>query len=429
MEDNKLILDTNEKPRNAKEWIFYPIQMVMAVFVATVLIATICGTPIDVCLLGGCFGTLIYQICTKFKSPMFISNSGATVSAVIGALALGNAPNYLAVAIGGIVIALIYILFAFVIKWKGISFFNKLFPATIVGPITIVIGLNLATFIPAYVGMGTETASWGVCIAICTMLIIAVTSKYATGFKKTIPFLIGLAFGYILCLCVELIGWANFNIISTWSEINGFFNVPDFAFLHWNFADFEWSMLLDVLILFAPVSICALLEHYSDHKVLSNIIGKDLTEDPGLHRSLIGDGIASMFGTWVCGLPNTSYGESTATIGFSKVASVIVSTVAALFLGTLAFIEPVQVFLRSVPSCVFGGCAMILYGYIACSGLKTLMNSRTDLEDTRNLIVTSVILTVGVSGIFLGLESLTGVSLAMVLGVLINFILGLRDKQ
>jgi uracil permease len=188
-------------------------------------------------------------------------------------------------------------------------------------------------------------------------------------------------------------------------------------------------MLLDVLILFAPVSICALLEHYSDHKVLSNIIGKDLTEDPGLHRSLIGDGIASMFGTWVCGLPNTSYGESTATIGFSKVASVIVSTVAALFLGTLAFIEPVQVFLRSVPSCVFGGCAMILYGYIACSGLKTLMNSRTDLEDTRNLIVTSVILTVGVSGIFLGLESLTGVSLAMVLGVLINFILGLRDKQ
>jgi uracil permease len=235
-------------------------------------------------------------------------------------------------------------------------------------------------------------------------------------------------FGYVLCLAVELIGWADFNIIGTWKELNSFFNMPDFAFLHWNFKDFEVSMLLDILLLFAPVSICALLEHYSDHKVLSNIIGQDLTEEPGLHRSLMGDGIASMIGTWVCGLPNTSYGESTATIGFSRVASVIVSTVAALFLGSLAFIEPVQVFLRSIPSCVFGGCAMILYGYIACSGLKTLINHKADLEDTRNLIVTSVILTVGVSGIFLFSQSFKGVSLAMILGVVLNLILGIKKK-
>lgn len=425
---NDLVLNTNEKPRSAKEWILYPLQMVMAVFVATVLIATICGTPIDVCLLGGCLGTLIYQCFTKFKSPMFISNSGATVSAVIGALALGNAPNYLAVAIGGIVVAAIYILFAFVIKWRGVTVFNKIFPATIVGPITIVIGLNLATFIPSYVGLGGPTETWGVVIAILTMLLIAITSKFAKGFMKTIPFLLGLLFGYVLCLTVELIGWADFNIIGTWKELDSFFNMPEFAFLHWNFKDFEASMLLDILLLFAPVSICALLEHYSDHKVLSNIIGKDLTEEPGLHRSLMGDGVASMIGTWVCGLPNTSYGESTATIGFSRVASVIVSTVAALFLGSLAFIEPVQVFLRSIPSCVFGGCAMILYGYIACSGLKTLINNKADLEDTRNLIVTSVILTVGVSGIFLFSQSFTGVSLAMILGVMLNLILGIKKK-
>lgn len=188
-------------------------------------------------------------------------------------------------------------------------------------------------------------------------------------------------------------------------------------------------MLIDILLLFAPVSICALLEHYSDHKVLSNIIGKDLTEDPGLHRSLMGDGIASMVGTWVCGLPNTSYGESTATIGFSRVASVMVSTVAALFLGSLAFIEPVQVFLRSVPSCVFGGCAMILYGYIACSGLKTLINNKVDLENIKNLIVTSVILTVGVSGIYFFSASFTGVSLAMVLGVILNLTLSVKRNK
>ena len=269
---NNIILNTNEKPRNAKEWILYPLQMVMAVFVATVLIATICGTPIDVCLLGGCLGTLIYQCFTKFKSPMFISNSGATVSAVIGALALGQSPNYLAVGIGGIVVATIYILFAFVIKWKGISFFNKIFPATIVGPITIVIGLNLATFIPSYVGMGTDNAMWGVCIAIITMLIIAIVSRYAKGFMRTIPFLIGLGIGYILCLAVELFGWTTFGIIDTWKEIEGIFNMPDFAFLQWNFTNFEPSMLLDIVLLFAPVSICALLEHYSDHKVLSPVI-------------------------------------------------------------------------------------------------------------------------------------------------------------
>ena len=426
--NNNLVLNTNEKPRSAKEWILYPLQMVMAVFVATVLIATICGTPIDACLLGGCLGTLVYQCFTKFKSPMFISNSGATVSAVIGALALGNAPNYLAVAIGGIVVATIYILFAFVIKWRGIAVFNKIFPATIVGPITIVIGLNLAMFIPSYVGLGGPTETWGVVIAILTMLLIAITSKFAKGFMKTIPFLLGLLFGYVLCLIVELIGWADFNIIGTWKELDSFFNMPDFAFLHWNFKDFEASILLDIVLLFAPVSICALLEHYSDHKVLSNIIGQDLTEEPGLHRSLMGDGVASMIGTWICGLPNTSYGESTATIGFSRVASVIVSTVAALFLGSLAFIEPVQVFLRSIPSCVFGGCAMILYGYIACSGLKTLINNRADLEDTRNLIVTSVILTVGVSGIFLFSQSFKGVSLAMILGVMLNLILGIKKK-
>lgn len=277
--------------------------------------------------------------------------------------------------------------------------------------------------------MGNDNAMWGVAIAIITMLVVAITSKFAKGFMKTIPFLLGLLVGYILCLIVELIGWTSFGILATWKEIDGFFNVPDFAFLKWNFADFKASMLIDILLLFAPVSICALLEHYSDHKVLSNIIGKDLTEDPGLHRSLMGDGIASMVGTWVCGLPNTSYGESTATIGFSRVASVMVSTVAALFLGSLAFIEPVQVFLRSVPSCVFGGCAMILYGYIACSGLKTLINNKVDLENIKNLIVTSVILTVGVSGIYFFSASFTGVSLAMVLGVILNLTLSVKRNK
>jgi uracil permease len=413
--------------------------MLMAVFVATILISNICGTPVDAGLLGACLGTLTYQLITKFKSPVFISNSGATVSAVIGALALGNTPNYFAVFIGGLIICIIYAIFAFVIKWRGINAINKLFPPYIVGPITIVIGLNLATFIASYVGMveydptGVYSAiiinNWpALLVAIATMIVIALTSHYFKGFLKTIPFLIGLVFGFIVCLVLEVTGAAAFGIIDSFKSINGFFRLPDFAFLHWSVEGFTFTTLLDVLLLFAPVAICALCEHYSDHAVMSNIIGHDLTEDPGLHRTLLGDGVASAIGTIFGGQPNTSYGESTAMVGFSRVASVKVVSLAAIMMGLLAFIEPVQVFISAIPSCVFGGCAMILYGYIACSGIKTLMRNKVDLEDNKKLIITSVILTVGVSGVFLFSQSFAGVSLAMVLGVLLNLILRTKNK-
>ena len=226
----------------------------MAVFVATILISNICGTPVDAGLLGACLGTLTYQLITKFKSPVFISNSGATVSAVLGALALGNAPNYFAVFVGGLIICAIYAIFAFVIKWRGIDAINKLFPPYIVGPITIVIGLNLAGFIPTYTG----GSNIGLLVAIATMLVIALTSHYFKGFLKTIPFLIGLVFGFIICLVLEVTGAAAFGIINSLSSINGFFRLPDFTFLHWSVEGFTFKTLLDVLLLFAPVAVCAL---------------------------------------------------------------------------------------------------------------------------------------------------------------------------
>ena len=444
MNDKNLIYDTNEHPKKWHEWLLYAVQMLMAVFVATILISNICGTPVDAGLLGACLGTLIYQLITKFKSPIFISNSGATVSAVIGALALGNTPNYFAVFIGGLVICIIYAIFAFVIKLRGIDAINKLFPPYIVGPITIVIGLNLATFIFGYVGgikildvlgegniievMHTVVNPINLLVAIATMIVIALTSHYFKGFLKTIPFLIGLLFGFVVCLILELTGAAAFGIIDGFKGINGFFRLPDFTFLHWSVEGFNFKTLLDILLLFVPVAICALCEHYSDHAVMSNIIGHDLTKDPGLHRTLLGDGVASAIGTIFGGQPNTSYGESTAMVGFSRVASVKVVSLAAIMMGLLAFIEPVQVFISVIPSCVFGGCAMILYGYIACSGIKTLMRNKVDLEDNKKLIITSVILTVGVSGVFLFSQSFAGVSLAMVLGVLLNLILRNKNK-
>ena len=428
---SNLLYDTHEHPRTVKEWVLYAVQMLMAVFVATVLISNICGTSVDAGLLGACLGTLTYQLITKFKSPVFISNSGATVSAVIGALALGSTPNYFAVFLGGLVILAIYSIFAFVIKLRGIDAINRLFPPYIVGPITIVIGLNLAGFIPTYVDLGGATSNINVLVAIAVMAVVALSSHYFKGFLKTIPFLIGLLFGFLVCFGLEAIGAADYGIINKFQSIDGFFNIPRLAFLNWGdgLKSFSIKTLVDVILLFAPVAICALCEHYSDHMVMSNIIGHDLTEDPGLHRTLVADGAASVIGTLFGGQPNTSYGESTAMVGFSRVASVKVVSLAAIMMGILAFIQPVQVFINAVPSCVFGGCAMILYGYIACSGLKTLMRNKVDLENNKNLIVVSVILTVGVSGVWLFSNSFAGVSLAMVLGIILNLVLRSRETN
>ena len=461
MNDKNLIYDTNEHPKKWHEWILYPLQMVMAVFVATVLIANLCHTDSAAALLGACIGTITYQIITKFKSPMFISSCGATVSAVYGALSstgaqyitdangngqwVGN-PNYLMVIMGGLLIIAIYSVFALIIKFKGIHSINKIFPPVVVGGVTMVIGLNLAKFLITYCGQfGAIDASGtilnmsvinnpktitSVLIAIATMIITAIVSHYGRGFMKNIPFLFGIAGGYILTIILQFsIPYFSNNPLISFSAFNNLQWYPDVPFIHPEYFIWDWGALGQTVIYFLPVAICALLEHYSDHKTLSNIIGQDLTENPGLHRTLLGDGVASAMGTIVCGQPNTSYGESIATIGFSKVASVVVTTVAAVILGLLSFFAPLNAFIQTIPQFVFGGCAMILYGFITSSGLKTIMNNKVDLENNKNLVILSVILTVGVGGIALGLESLKGVSLAMILGVLLNFILKDKNKS
>lgn len=423
---NDLIYNINESPKTFKEWILYSFQQVTAVFVATILISNICGTPVSSCLFGACAATLIYQLCTNNKSPMFISSCGATCSAVIGALALGNGNNYLNVVIGGFIIFLIYCIFSLVVKYKGVNSLNKIFPPTIVGAITIVIGLNLATYIPTYTFINGEHNDIAILVALFTMLVIAISSHYFTGFLKTIPFIIGVGAGYLLSLILTICGVANLINFELFNNMK-LFAIPDFTFKYWYSVSF--NEVIQVIVLFVPVAICALLEHYSDHKVLSNIIGTDLTVKPGLDKTLLGDGLASFVGTILCGLPNTSYGESIATTGFSKVASTKVIKLAAIILGILSFIVPIQIIIESIPSCVFGGCAMILYGYIAASGLKTIINNKVDLNNNKSLVVVCVILTIGVSGIYLFHQSFATVSLAMVVGVILNLILKDKPKQ
>ena len=417
-----MIYGISDIPKTVKELLLYAFQQMCAVFVATTLISTICGTPISSGLFAAFVGTLVYQACTGFKSPMFISNCGATCSAVIGALAIGETDNYLAVLVGGVVIFIIYAIVALICKYKGIESINKVFPPVIVGAVTIVIGLNLAAFIPTYTAFSGNHDDIYILIAVMTVIIIALISHYSNGILKTLPFLVALIIGYIVCVILTVVGVRPLVDFSVFSGIS-IIALPDFAFLKLFNNTLSFSEVIQVAVMFSPVAICALLEHYSDHKVLSNIIGTDLTVTPGLHRTLLGDGLASLCGTFVGGLPNTSYGESIATTGFSRVCSVIVITVAAAMLGIMSFIVPIQAFVQSVPSCVFGGCAMVLYGFISCSGLKTIMRAKTDLENNKNLIIVSVILTVGVSGIYLFHTSFAGVALAMVVGVILNLIL------
>lgn len=422
--NNNLIYDIHDRPKKWYEWIVYPIQMLLAVFVATVLIAKLCNTDPGTAMLGAAIGTIVYELITGFRSPMFISSCGATVSAVIGALALGGGNNYVAVAIGGGVIFLVYAIFALIIKLGGKRAFDKIFPPAIVGSITVVIGVNLAGFIPGYVG-----TSWiPLIVALITMIATAVFSHYLKGFWRSIAFLLGLLVGYVLALILESSGAHNFGMIQAFQGMS-WFDPNSFAFMRWANSPFEWSQLPQIILFFLPLSICAALEHYSDHKVLSNIIGTDLTQNPGMERTLLGDGAASAIGTIVCGQPNTSYGESIATIGFSRVASVWVTLVAAVILGALSFIPPIAAFVNSIPAAVFGGCAMILYGYIAVSGLKTL--KVVNFDDNKQLIITAVVLTIGASGLVLGLTvdfSLEiGVALAMIAGIILNLVL--RDKK
>lgn len=427
--NNELKYGIRDVPKKWWEWIVFAAQQLLAVFVATVLIANICGTPISSCLFGAGLGTLIYQVITRFKSPMFISSCGATVSAVCGALALSETGNYLMVFCGGLIIFIIYSIFALVVTLTGVKTMIKIFPPIIIGAVTIVIGLNLSKFLVGYLGQSSGLAPstpemiWMALTAVVTMFITAFVSHYGKGFMKNIPFLFGLLGGYIMALIITACGVKLIDF-SAFSNLTWY---PDLTFLKWKASDWSWANLGKTVLYFTPVAICALLEHYSDHSVLSNIVGTNLIEEPGLDETLLGDGVASAVGTAVCGLPNTSYGESIATTGFSKVASVWVITAAAGFMILLSFIGPVSAFIQSIPSCVFGGCAMILYGFIAASGLKTLITNHVDLSDNKNLIVVSVILTVGVSGIVLFDAAFGGVALAMVLGVILN--LSLRNKK
>lgn len=408
-----------------KRLIVAALQQVIACFVATILIPQICGLPIAPAMLGAGIGTLIYQICTRGQSPMFISSSGAFVAAVIGALALGSAPNYTAVLIGGIIVCVVYCIIGITINKFGTAWINKVLPPVVIGPIVAVIGLNLATFIPTYFQIGGQYSLLGVGLGMLTLLITALISHYGKGFIRNLPFLFAIlivyAFAAILTICgLDIIDFSVFKDIKI-------IQVPDFAFLH--LSNPNWSHLPQILLLFLPLALVTFCEHTSDHKALSAVIGTDLTQKPGLGHTLIGDGIATAFGCFIGGLPNTSYGESVGTTGFSRICSKYVITLAAIIMGLAAFFGPLQAFLVSIPSSIFGGCAAVLYGYITLSGIRTIKDNDIDLNNNKNITIIASVLTLGVSGAVcdFGVVSIGTTALAMIVGIILNLVL--REKK
>ena len=419
-----MIYNINDK-LPAKRLTVAALQQVIACFVATVLIPQICGVPIAPAMLGAALGTLLYQLFTRGQSPMFISSSGAFVAAVMGALALGAAPNYLAVFIGGLIVCAIYFAVGLAINHFGTGWINKLLPPVVIGPIVAVIGLNLATFLPTYFQIGGQYSLIGFGLGFLTLLITAIISHYGKGFIKNLPFLIAIlivyGFAAILTACgVPIIDFSVFNGVHL-------FQVPDFAFLH--FGSWDWSYLPQILLLFLPLSLVTICEHTSDHKALSAVIGTDLTQNPGLGHTLMGDGAATALGSLIGAMPNTSYGESVGTTGFSRICSKYVITLAAIIMGIAAFIGPLQAFLVSIPSAIFGGCAAILYGYITLSGIRTIKDNNIDLNNNKNVTIIAAVLTLGVSGAVcnFGVVSIGTTALAMIVGIILNLVL--KEKK
>ena len=415
-----MIYDVEDRVPSGKK-VMFAIQMLLSVFTATALIATICGVNMGAALVGAGLSTLVYSFITKGKSPMFMSNSGAFVAPVIFAL---GAAGYTGVAIGGLTTFIVYAIFGFIFTKIPSEKIFKFMPPALIGAVTMVIGINLMGFIPTYVQINGETNQWGVCIALFTALVTALISHYAKGILKILPFLLGILAGYTVAVICTITGLCNIVDLSLFKSMT-LFSMPTFAFTQWG--AITWANIVAIVVIYIAYTLSAACELLSDHAALGGIIGRDLYKDPGLHRLFFGEGAANIVGSSVGGLGICSYGEGVACVGFSKVAAVSVTRLAAIFLALLGFIGPVQTFIASIPGCVFAGSAIILYGFIAASGVKMLQ--RVDLNQQKPLIIVSSVLSLGVSGLVLGGDtiSLTTTALALVMGIILNLVL--KEKK
>ena len=464
MANSNLIYNVEDKPSWGKTIIF-ALQQLLAIMAATIAVPMIVGNGMSTsaALFGAGVGTIVYLLFTKSKSPVFLGSSFAFLNSMFaaftGAVGYGTL-GFLGLIIGAIFAGLVYVILALVCKKFGTNWISKVMPAVVIGPTVAIIGLSLSGNAVANVFGYPNTALFaasdfeitlhvGMCIlvGVVTLLAVIATSVFSKpkGFLRLIPFVVGIAIGYLFALALTGIGYAanqdalkiiDFNTFKDagWDKIIGGW-VPEFTFIK-AFETFKYGHNLSnfgpylgtIAVAYIPVAFVVFAEHIADHKNLSSIIGRDLLTEPGLHRTLLGDGVGSMAGAFFGGCPNTTYGESVGTVAISGNASIRTILVTALMAIVLAFVAPFSTFLATIPSCVMGGVCIALYGFIAVSGLKMIQGS--DLSDNRNLFVVSVILIAGIGGLTLaiGKVTLTAVACALILGILVNIVVRLGRK-
>ncbi|MBE6757601.1 MAG: uracil-xanthine permease [Ruminococcaceae bacterium] len=453
----KLVYGVKDKPKFGQVLVF-AFQQLLAILAATIAVPAIIGNGMSqsAALFGAGVGTLVYQLFTKFRSPVFLGSSFAFLGSMFAAFAGGVSASagYLGLILGAAFAGLVYVVIALVVKFVGVQWINKLMPAAVIGPTVAIIGLSLAgnavkDAVGGSAGFVEYSADFSAYVmngkgwiallcAMVTLFTVVLCSVYGKKMMKLIPFIIGILAGYLVATVFTLIGIATGN--DTFKIINFelFKNMqwlPDFSFLKAFDGNYDFgaagslaSYILTIAVAYVPVAFVVFAEHLADHKNLSTIIGSDLTEDPGLHRTLLGDGIGSVAGAVFGGCPNTTYGESVGCVAITGNASVITITVTAFMAIIAAFIAPFVTFLATIPACVMGGVCMTLYGFIAVSGLK--MVQKVDLEDNRNLFVVSAILIAGIGGMALriGQVTLTSIAGALILGIVLNLILSRKTK-
>lgn len=445
----KMIYNLTDKPK-FPQLIVFALQQLLAIMAATLVVPVIVGNGMQpsAALFGAGCGTIVYQLFTKGKSPVFLGSSfaflGSMAAAFAGAVSVQL--GYLGLIIGAAFAGLVYVIIAVVVKFVGVGWINKLMPAVVIGPTVAIIGLSLAkNAVGDLMTTKVADADGNVLTSpyvaiICGLVTLAVTMLCSTYGKKTlklIPFVMGILAGYAVASIFTVIGIASGNDalkvidFSIFAAMDSVVSVPEFTFLTAikGVKDFDLSYLATVAVAYVPVAFVVFAEHIADHKNLSSIIEKDLLEEPGLHRTLLGDGIGSVVGSIFGGCPNTTYGESVGCVAITRNCSVITITAAAIGAILISFITPFVVFVNSIPSCIMGGVCMALYGFIAVSGLK--MIQKVDLEKNRNLFVVSVILIAGIGGLTIsfGKVQLTAIACALILGILANVMLSGKEAE
>ncbi len=447
----KLIYGVKDKPKFG-QLIVFALQQLLAILAATIAVPAIIGNGMSqsAALFGAGVGTIVYLLFTKFKSPVFLGSSFAFLGSMSAAFAGGVSASvgYLGLIIGAAFAALVYVIIALIVKFAGVRWITKLMPAVVIGPTVAIIGLSLAGNAVGDAISGAKNASGAfamdahsiaclVC-ALITLAVVTLCSVYGKKMMKLIPFVIGILAGYAAAAIFTGIGTAAdieaFKIID-FSKFSNMQWYPDFTFVkafsgNYDFADGNIGTYIGTIaVAYIPVAFVVFAEHIADHKNLSSIIEQDLLENPGLHRTLLGDGVGSFVGALFGGCPNTTYGESVGCVAITGNASVMTIFTTAILAMLISFFAPFVTFLSTIPSCVMGGVCITLYGFIAVSGLKMLQN--VDLGDNRNLFVASTILITGVGGMALGFGkiTLTSVATALILGILVNLMLnGKKNK-